>query len=112
MCGRSSRPLPDAPPTLTRNEPPPQDAPEQAAGSQEESQTSLPKSDDWYRAVISLGVKMAEADARRMLALKTQRVWSSMGRKGPPPDLWSRLEEAERKRTEITLVAKDPLRTY
>jgi hypothetical protein len=31
-----------------------------------------------------------------MLALKTQRVWSSMGRKGPPPDLWSQLEEAER----------------
>jgi hypothetical protein len=30
---------------------------------------------------------MAEADARRMLALKTQKVWSSMGRKGPPPDL-------------------------
>jgi hypothetical protein len=38
----------------------------------------LPKSDDWYRQVISLGVKMAKSEARRMLALKTARVKSKI----------------------------------
>jgi hypothetical protein len=32
------------------------------------------KSDDWYRQMISLGVQMAEADARYTLVRKMQQV--------------------------------------
>ena len=35
---------------------------------------NLSKSDDWYRQVISLGLQMAEREARRMSALKTRAV--------------------------------------
>jgi hypothetical protein len=128
MCGISPPPLPDAPPTLTRNEPgpnlkervkqnpekektaedgltefyrkaevietlkkpprrPPPKPPYEPKDEQPApSKTAPGNSEDRLRAMIKFGVKMAEAGARRMLALKTQRVWSKMGRSGPPPD--------------------------
>jgi hypothetical protein len=43
------------------------------------------KSDDWYRQAISLAWQMAESEARRMLALKTQRVLAN-ARMPPPSD--------------------------
>jgi hypothetical protein len=63
---------------------------------QEQARTSLPKSTEWYRQVISLGSQMASQETRRILALKTQEVWSKMGKSGPPPDIWSALEESAR----------------
>jgi hypothetical protein len=43
---------------------------------------ALPKSDDWCRRAISLGVRMAETEARRMLALKAARAERKI--KSPP----------------------------
>jgi hypothetical protein len=60
--------------------------------------TAPENSEDRLKAMIKLGEKMAEQEARRMLAHRTQEVWSKMGKSGPPPDMWSRLEEAERYR--------------
>jgi hypothetical protein len=43
---------------------------------------ALPKSDDWYKQAIKLGVRMAESEARRMLALKAARLKRTI--KSPP----------------------------
>jgi hypothetical protein len=40
---------------------------------------------DWWRKAIWLGVQMAETEARRMLALKTQQVIRNLRRPSPPP---------------------------
>jgi hypothetical protein len=101
---------PPKPPYVPKDEQPPPPKPSAAAPSaRPESEISLPKSTEWYRELIKLGSRIAEQEARRMLALKTQKVWSKMGKSGPPPDMWSRLEEAERYRRPPKLSRKNAI---
>jgi hypothetical protein len=46
-----------------------------------------PNSREWFRELVKLGVELAEADARRMLAMKTQQALASPPRRSasPPP---------------------------
>src|SRR5258708_4364360 len=51
--------------------------------SQPVSEASLRKSGQWWKAAISLGVQMAESEARHMLARKARQVRLSSPRKKP-----------------------------
>jgi hypothetical protein len=89
MCGETP-PVPDAPPAELKPEK------SKANGQPAPSKTSLTKSDDWCLELAKCVLKNEESLVRRTLAQKTQEAWVKMGKSGPPPDLWSQLEESAR----------------